>query len=572
MACATTTSKEDSTVQLWDFVQENLLQFHCENVSWEQASDKIPIKVVVELLGDLITHVNTCLLLRNNRLLFTLNWDTFENGPVVWEHLHSFHLNQKRRLETPQYQCDFMLTSVSSYPDLVDIYCYAFEKQSHPSFVREDIFEPGQLPVSESIEVWYLPPQFGSTPKKAIPQPVSTDRQPKSIHDMGHGELFELVQKLLKEKEEKPKPQVHLHPNPPPPLDFTESGNIPNPGMNQESFLQCSQIMLQGLADKGFIHAKSPKFDLFFGMKDKNKIEFDMWERQVLAAATDHSDTAIRQAMLQSLKGQALMVTTTLPPNTHWKDLLQALRIKYQSKAPYDVLMSQFYSTKMDASEDCASFGIRLEQKLNQVTLQYPDKISTEIYWNHVKDRFFHGLSPIMKANLRTEFQSGSDYYKLLDIARKIEAESMSVESANETSKSTHGKGKPKVGAITVDSTTAQQISRLQGAVKGLTNLVKGVQLNTNPTQSSQNSTTGTDQPTSYNPNSTPSFRGKGGRGGFRPRSGKILCYWCQGFASEEEASHKIANCPYQSTARSDWWKTKVDKKSKHSTDPEENC
>ena len=278
------------------------------------------------------------------------------------------------------------------------------------------------------------------------------------------------VQKLLKEKEEKPKPQAHLHPNPPPPLDFTESGNIPSPGMNQESFLQCSQIMLQGLADKGFIHAKSPKFNLFFGMKDKNKIEFDMWERQVLAAATDHSDTAIRQAMLQSLKGQALMVTTTLPPNTHWKDLLQALRIKYQSKAPYDVLMSQFYSTKMDASEDCASFGIRLEQKLNQVTLQYPDKISTKIYWNHVRDRFFHGLSPIMKANLRTEFQSGSDYYKLLDIAREIEAEKMSADSVNETSKSTHGKGKPKVGAITVDSTTAQQISQLQGAVKGLTN------------------------------------------------------------------------------------------------------
>ena len=181
-----------------------------------------------------------------------------------------------------------------------------------------------------------------------------------------------------------------------------------------------------------------------------------------------------------------------------------------------------------------------------------------------------------MKANLRTEFQSGSDYYKLLDIARKIEAESMSVESANEDSKSTHGKGKPKVGAITVDSATAQQISQLQGAVKGLTNLVKGVQLNTNPTQSSQNSTTGTGQPTSYNPNSTPSFRGKGGRGrgrgGFRPRSGKILCYWCQDFVSEEEASHKIANCPYQSTARSDWWKTKMNKKSNHSTDPEENC
>ena len=77
----------------------------------------------------------------------------------------------------------------------------------------------------------------------------------------------------------------------------------------------------------------------------------------------------------------------------------------------------------------------------------------------------------------------------MLDIARKIEAESMSTDSANETSKSTHGKGKPKVGAITVE---ISQISQLQGAVKGLTNLVKGVQLNTNPTQSSQNSTSGT--------------------------------------------------------------------------------
>ena len=72
----------------------------------------------------------------------------------------------------------------------------------------------------------------------------------------------------------------------------------------------------------------------------------------------------------------------------------------------------------------------------------------------------------------------------------------------------THGKGKPKVGAITVDSTTAQQISQLQGAVKGLTNLMKGVQLNTNPTQSSQNSTSGIGQPTPQNQNSTPSFRG----------------------------------------------------------------
>ena len=173
-----------------------------------------------------------------------------------------------------------------------------------------------------------------------------------------------------------------------------------------------------------------------------------------------------------------------------------------------------------------------------------------------------------MKANLRTEFQSGSDYYQLLDIARKIEAENMPVDSTTETNKPVNSKGKPKVGAITVDSTTSQQLSQLQGAAKGLINLVKGVQLNTNTTQSSQNPNPGAGQPTPQNQNSTPSSKSRGGRngrgrgrGGFRPRSGKILCYWCQDFVSEEEASHKIANCPYQSTARSDWWKAQMDKK-----------
>ena len=50
---------------------------------------------------------------------------------------------------------------------------------------------------------------------------------------------------------------------------------------------------------------------------------------------------------MQSLKGQALAVTTALPPDTTWEKLLQALKIKYQEKAPYDVLMAQFLGTKM---------------------------------------------------------------------------------------------------------------------------------------------------------------------------------------------------------------------------------
>ena len=102
--------------------------------------------------------------------------------------------------------------------------------------------------------------------------------------------------------------------------------------MNQESLIQNSQAILQGLAEGGYIHAKTPKFESFFGDEKKNKLDFDMWERQVLSAATTHSGAAIKQAMMQSLKGQALMVTSALPPDASWKNCCKLLKSNTRTK------------------------------------------------------------------------------------------------------------------------------------------------------------------------------------------------------------------------------------------------
>ena len=53
-------------------------------------------------------------------------------------------------------------------------------------------------------------------------------------------------------------------------------------------------------------------------------------------------------------------------------------------------------------------------------------------------------------------------------------------------------------------------------------------------------------------------FRGRGGRGRGRGRGGFILCYWCRDFLPKEQANHKVANCPYQSQARDDWWRSQL--------------
>ena len=82
------------------------------------------------------------------------------------------------------------------------------------------------------------------------------------------------------------------------------------------------------------------------------------------------------------------------------------------------MLMAQFYGMKMESDVKCASFGTRLEQKMNQVKLQYPNKISDTMYWNCVRERFLHVLSKNMRTNLRTQFDGGANYYKLLELAR----------------------------------------------------------------------------------------------------------------------------------------------------------
>ena len=63
---------------------------------------------------------------------------------------------------------------------------------------------------------------------------------------------------------------------------------------------------------------------------------------------------------MQSLKGQALMVISALPPETSWDKLLQALKIKYQDKASYDVLMAQFYGTKIEPDEKMCFFWYKI--------------------------------------------------------------------------------------------------------------------------------------------------------------------------------------------------------------------
>ena len=165
-----------------------------------------------------------------------------------------------------------------------------------------------------------------------------------------------------------------------------------------------------------------------------------------------------------------------------------------------------------------------------------------------------------MRTNLRTQFDSGANYHRLLESARIVESESLHEDSKTEI-KSTTAKGKGKVGVALVDN-TSQQIQQLQGAVKGLTKMLQGNQQITQTSQTPQY----VSQPTQNTvqipvqsdvntlPQASPSQNSasfvntqgvRGGRGGYRGRGrgrgGPILCYWCRDFLLKEQANHKVA-------------------------------
>ena len=112
---------------------------------------------------------------------------------------------------------------------------------------------------------------------------------------------------------------------------------------------------------------------------------------------------------------------------------------------------------------------------------------------------------------------------------------------------------------------TAQQIQQLQGAVKGLTKLLQGNKQNTQPQQIPQFvPNLNVDNSLPQNSQNQNPANPQGGRGGYRGRGGKekVDGEEVQFYAVGEEtslpkelAAHKIANCPFQSQTRDDWWK-----------------
>ena len=119
-------SKQNIDPNLLRVVTDELLQLHCQDVSWEKASDKIPLELVRYLLGDLVQYLSTLgfFFFRGNRCVFLKDWPKLPNSAEAWNYMLENSLERKTSMEIGHYRFTYMLSNVGpKYDDLVEIYC-----------------------------------------------------------------------------------------------------------------------------------------------------------------------------------------------------------------------------------------------------------------------------------------------------------------------------------------------------------------------------------------------------------------------------------------------------------------
>ena len=110
-------------------------------------------------------------------------------------------------------------------------------------------------------------------------------------------------------------------------------------------------------------HSKITKQSVFGGEDTVNKSEvsYDQWKYGVQAVGNLHPEPVLREAIIQSLKGQAADFVTYLGQEAGVKEVLDKLEMHYATLSEYTVLMIQFHLICQETSERVSAFVTRIE-------------------------------------------------------------------------------------------------------------------------------------------------------------------------------------------------------------------
>ena len=362
--------------------------------------------------------------------------------------------------------------------------------------------------------------------------------------------------------------------------------------LQEKTILQTSEILskslVKSLKAEGAFRTDTPRLDNFSGDEEVKGVSWELWSYQVKSLELTHTPSAIREAMIKSLKGTAAEVVKSLGQDISWKQLLEALRVKFQVVGSLATLNSKLYSMRMSDKQSVSAYSIAVENALSELKLRFPKNFPQEVCDQTLREKFFDGLPDYLKQSVRYKYDNPAvSYASLLQTAREVEAEGKTNGSSSSGSGSSQDKDKTKekdkdkvkakvhVAAIAKPESDPQ-LAKLEQQYNSTSTQLQTLQKQLGDINSALSSlyTQGhPSQPSSSNSNSNWN-RGKGrGRGNNNNNGGRWqqqqqgsgstkgrpgytgLCYWCRDF-DPENANHHIRDCPKFKLGLKDWWGT----------------
>ena len=132
-----------------------------------------------------------------------------------------------------------------------------------------------------------------------------------------------------------------------------------------------------------------PKFHTFSGdLKVKADVDYETWRHEVMLAAEGNMQEAIREAMLQSLKGKAADMAW-FSASYNVAETLAVLDATFGNVAPAPVLMKELHSESWIQGEAMSDYRTRLMDQMQRIHQLYPKEISEEETPTLLRDHFY---------------------------------------------------------------------------------------------------------------------------------------------------------------------------------------
>ena len=149
---------------------------------------------------------------------------------------------------------------------------------------------------------------------------------------------------------------------------------------------------------------------------------YDQWKYQVRGMRATCPDSAVRSALITSLRGEASELVGYVGFNAPMSMILEAIDKRFGKKATTDRLQQEFFQLQQERGERIQHFASRLERSFRRLRDAFPGRYQEE----HLKERLFHGVNQQTRDSMRFLYsKSSTTYDALLSAIKEAEIEWM---------------------------------------------------------------------------------------------------------------------------------------------------